>query len=334
MIDSRIAILTQIKAATEVLWTPFRFTRDNGLAAAAVFERRDAYETGGVEVRGGGSGAVRQARVVDLQAIVAAGLIATHGTSNALLLKLTELGDAAITALSGNYRIADEAWPLLVLAKVLARNSFLPILEDDFLRRHRSPRTLGALASLATPLLSRGFLPSNSDQTQHVGYLITPDGVEALSAGPPAQADLSFDRSVADYFDELYGHGIADRESWIPQKRNSHVIPLSCGCWQTTKDSEKAKRFRRSILDLWGPENEPAAEVSDERPAGPPAASITWQDLLQQLGLDRPTLAAWPATAGDSAAPPAAPGASDDHLAGPTAAEIVPPVSAEGPGDG
>jgi hypothetical protein len=332
MIDSRVVILTELKARVEVTFWPFRFSPNNLETGAAVSERQDAFEAGGIELR---PPATRRGWVSDLQDLRATGLISLHGKTNATAMRLTSLGDSAVCRLTGNYQLA-ETWPLLGLVATLARESAASVLEDALLRRFRTGRNLAAVATTAVPLLANGFLTSTGDVDGHLAYAITDRGRAALSAGPPPpQADLpDYDAETADLFDDLFAEGLADRESWVPSRANLILVPHSAGDWPEMRDTARAKRFRLELVTLWGPENEPALEVSDEVAAGPPAPSITWPALLEKLGLDRPVLDAGTDTAaGDSVASDATPGDLDGQHAGPAAAEIVPPVIAESQGD-
>jgi hypothetical protein len=237
MLEPSVELLIELQANSDALWNPLRRSPGDNALACAVHERQLQYRESGLALRGGGSAKGRQQHSRRLAEARKAGLLTTKGRTHPTV-KLTDLAENALSSLTARYRLT-EVWPLLELVAAITEAGCTNlgfVSETDIIGAADyddvTSAELATLENQALPLLSRGWLASNSDVQGRVGYAITATGRKALAKGCPAEGALpDFDEEAADLYESLFLAALAERPSWRPEHTNNVVIPLSCGLW-------------------------------------------------------------------------------------------------------
>lgn len=250
-LDQDVVLLIGLLARGDALYVPHRHTPSNQRAARALDENRQEFHAHGLPMIGGGSAAERQDHSRMLSRLRQSGLVVVSGHIRPRV-RLTTATDDKLRALTACPTV-HSAWPLLKLVKLLANGSSGPVLEFDVLGASPSQlesKDLVGLENLALPLLVRGFLLSDSDMKQRLGYFITEDGCKALAAGRPAFATAmlpDFDPAAGDLYDAEFRDAMAERAKAAPVLSNNVVIPLSAGSWEDCPQPLAADKLRKEI---------------------------------------------------------------------------------------
>jgi len=246
--DPEIAILTDLLARTDALFTPPRVYGDETACLPfatvwpAVVERREVFFTQGIDVPFAGSAAARKESERLVGRLASMRLVTIGSKSGRRVgLRLTRRGDD-VTRWLAAVPMLYEAWPLLERVHTIAEATGYHLVREtdiadtDYDQPDVSAK-LSNLLDMLLPAKAAGLVDDHADMNGRCWYGLTLSGRKWLDGPAPSPPNYLPEYPGPQWCDlhtRLLRRYEAERLGWQPKHQGHIVIPLSAGLGPST----------------------------------------------------------------------------------------------------